>query len=91
MVVAANLLAMFIQALSAKLGLVTGQSLPELIRDHAPRRWVLASWLCAELVAMSTDLAEVLGAALGLQLLTGMALLPGTLLCGAATFAVLIL
>jgi manganese transport protein len=90
-VVAANLLAMLIQTLSAKLGLVTGQSLPELIRDRAPQRWVVISWLCAEVVAMATDLAEVLGAALGLQLLTGIALLPATLICGAATFIVLIL
>lgn len=90
-VVAANLIAMVVQSLSAKLGLVTGSSLPELIRDRARRPTVVLAWLCAELVAMATDLAELLGAALGLQLLTGLALLPATLASGAATFAVLAL
>jgi manganese transport protein len=90
-VVAANLVAMVVQSLSAKLGLVTGASLPELIRDRASQPLVVTAWLGAELVAMATDLAELLGAALGLQLLTGIALLPGTVLCGIATFAFLVL
>ncbi len=90
-VVVANLVAMVVQALAAKLGLVTGSSLPELIRDHAPQPIVIAAWLGAETVAMATDLAELLGAALGLQLLTGISLLPGTLVCGAATCVVLLL
>jgi manganese transport protein len=90
-VVAANGVAMVVQTLSAKLGLVSGASLPELIRDRAGQRVVVAAWLVAEGVALATDLAELLGAALGLQLLTGLALLPGTLVVAAATFAVLVL
>src|SRR3954447_15463997 len=68
-IVAANLMAVIVQYLSSKLRLVTGHSLPELCRDRYPRsvRWFL--WLQAEFVAMATDLAEFVGAAIALQLL----------------------
>ena len=70
-VVAANLSAMVIQTQSAKLGLVSGRSLPEHIRDGAPHAVVIVAWIGAEIVAMATDLAELLGAGLGLSLLNG--------------------
>ncbi|HET8529196.1 MAG TPA: Nramp family divalent metal transporter [Gaiellaceae bacterium] len=88
-VVAANVAAMVIQTQSAKLGLVTGRNLPEHIRDRAPRRLVLAAWLGAEVVAMATDLAELLGAGLGLKLLTGLALFPATVVAAAGTVLLL--
>ena len=70
-VVASNLMAMLVQALSAKLGIASGLSLPEAIRQEAPGplTWVL--WVLAEVVAIATDLAEFLGAAVGLYLLFG--------------------
>ena len=75
-VLAANLMAMLIQYLSAKLGIVTDRNLPELFREHYPRRSTWAMWLQAEVMAMATDVAEFLGAALGLNLLFGVPLLP---------------
>ena len=90
-VLAANIAAMVIQVQSAKLGLVTGRNLPEHIRDRAPRRLVVTAWLGAEVVAMATDLAELLGAGLGLKLLTGIPLFPATILAGAGTVVVLAL
>src|SRR5664280_226111 len=90
-VVVANIAAMVIQLQSAKLGLVTGRNLPEHIRDRAPRRLVFAAWLGAEVVAMATDLAELLGAGLGLKLLTGIPLFPATIIAGAGTVVVLAL
>lgn len=88
-VLAANLMAMLVQALSAKLGIATGRSLPEVCRDRLPRRVVVALWLQAEAVAMATDLAEFTGAALGLHLVFGLAMWSSALLAGLATFAVL--
>jgi manganese transport protein len=88
-VVAANLMAMLIQTLSAKLGIATGRNLPEMIRDTFPQWIVIALWLLAEVVAMATDLAEFLGAALGFNLLFGMALFPAGLLTGVVTFLIL--
>ncbi len=88
-VVAANLIAMLFQALSAKLGIVTGHNLAELSRDHFPRPVVLGMWAASEVAAMATDLAEFLGGALGLSLLTGMPLLAGMAVTGVATYAVL--
>ncbi|MGZ4400408.1 MAG: Nramp family divalent metal transporter [Gaiellaceae bacterium] len=90
-VVAANVAAMVIQTQSAKLGLVTGRNLPEHIRERAPARLVVPAWLGAEVIAMSTDLAELLGAGLGLKLLTGIPLFPATILAGAGTVVVLAL
>src|SRR5438270_3004741 len=70
-IVAANLMAMLIQTLSAKLGIATGRNLAEVCRDRYPPRVAFALWLLAEAIAMATDLAEFLGAALGLHLLLG--------------------
>ena len=64
-VLAANLMAMLIQYLSAKLGIVTDRNLPELCRDHYPRPVAWGLWIQAEAMAMATDIAEFLGAALG--------------------------
>src|SRR5437879_5457494 len=66
-IVAANLMAMLIQTLSAKLGIATGRNLPEVCREQFSRRTSFALWIQAELIAMATDLAEFLGAALGFQ------------------------
>lgn len=90
-VVAANLAAMLVQTLTAKLGLATGHSLPELSREHLPRPLNQVMWVQAELVAMATDLAEVIGGAVALQLLFDIPLLPGGLIVAAAAFAVLAL
>jgi manganese transport protein len=90
-VVASNLMAMLIQTLSAKLGIATGRNLAEVCRDQFSRPVVLCLWLVSELAAMATDVAEVLGAALGIHLLFGVPLLPAGLLAGVATFALLAL
>ncbi|MGC8507908.1 MAG: Nramp family divalent metal transporter [Thiomonas sp.] len=68
----ANLAAILVQGLSAKLGIATGRNLPELIRARFPRKLVWFYWVQAEIVAMMTDLAEFLGAALALHLLFGL-------------------
>jgi manganese transport protein len=88
-VLLANLMAMLIQYLSAKLGIVTGRNLPELCRDRFSRGTSVALWLQAEVMAMSTDIAEFLGAALGLNLLFGVPLLPAGLMTGVIAFGVL--
>jgi manganese transport protein len=88
-IVLSNLMAMLIQATSAKLGIATGKNLAEQCRAHFPRPVVLAMWVIAELVAIATDLAEFLGAALGLNLLFGMPLLTAGILTAIATFLIL--
>jgi manganese transport protein len=88
-VLAANLMAMVVQYLSAKLGIVTGRALPELVRDRLPRPATWAMWIQGEVVAMATDVAEFIGAALGLNLLFGVPMLPAGLMTGLITFAVL--
>jgi manganese transport protein len=88
-VLAANLMAMLIQAMSAKLGIATGSSLPEVCRDRFPFPVVVALWLQAEAIAMATDLAEFVGAALGLNLVFGLPLFLSGLLTGALAFAIL--
>ena len=88
-VLTANLFAMLVQALSAKLGIATGQSLPEVCRSRLPRRFVVFLWLQAEAVAMATDLAEFTGAALGLHLVFGLSMWVSAALTAVATFAVL--
>ena len=88
-VLAANVAAMVVQIQSAKLGLVSGRNLPEQIRDRAPGRVVVAAWLGAEVVAMATDLAELLGAGLGLGLLTGLPLFPATAIAAGGTVLLL--
>ena len=88
-IVASNLMAMLIQALSAKLGIATGHNLAEHCRRQFPRPVVLSMWVLMELVAMATDLAEFLGAALGFQLLFGMPLWIAGLLTAVVTFLIL--
>ena len=88
-VLAANLMAMVVQYLSAKLGIVTGRSLPELVRDRLPRPATWGMWVQGEVMAMATDVAEFIGAALGLNLLFGVPMLPAGLITGLITFAVL--
>jgi manganese transport protein len=88
-VLVANLMAMLVQAMSAKLGIATGRSLPENCREHFPRRVVVLLWLQAEAIAMATDLAEFVGAAVGLNLIFGLPLWLSALATGAASFAIL--
>jgi manganese transport protein len=88
-IVASNVMAMLIQTLSAKLGIATGRNLAEVCRDRFSRRVSLSLWVQAELIAIATDLAEFLGAALGMHLLFGIALFPAALLTAVAAFAIL--
>lgn len=88
-IVASNLMAMLIQSLSAKLGIATGYNLAEQCRNHFPRTLVWVMWFLMELVAMATDLAEFLGAALGLNLLFGIPLWVAGILTGMITFLIL--
>src|SRR6476659_214772 len=90
-IVASNLMAMLIQTLSAKLGIATGQNLPEVCRERFSRRTSIGLWIQAEAIAMATDLAEFLGAAIGFHLLFGFGLFPSAVLTGAAAFAILAL
>ena len=90
-VVLANAVAMLFQALSAKLGIVTGQSLAQLCRTHFPRPLVYAMWIASEVAAMATDLAESLGAAIGLSLLFGLPLLTGLVITFTATYVMLLM
>ncbi len=88
-IVAANVLAGLVQYLSAKLGLVTGRSLPEAIGKRMSRPMRLAFWAQAELVAMATDIAEIVGGAIALQVLFGLPLLLGGLITGAVSLLLL--
>lgn len=88
-IVASNLMAMLIQTLSAKLGIVTGMNLAEHCRRAFPKPVVIGMWILMELVAMATDLAEFLGAALGFNLLLGVPLFAGAVLTAFATFLIL--
>ena len=88
---AANLMAMLIQNLSAKVGIATGSNLPELCREHFPRPVTWGLWVQAELIAMATDLAEFIGAAIALNLLFGIPLLPAGLITAVVAFAILAL
>src|SRR5881397_1025419 len=88
-IVAANLMAMLIQTLSAKLGIATGRNLPEICRERFSRRASVGLWVQAEVIAMATDLAEFLGAALGIKLLLGIALFPAAVITGVITFLIL--
>jgi manganese transport protein len=90
-VLAANLIAMLVQTQSAKLGIATGKNLPELCRESFSRPTSIGLWIQAEIVAMSTDVAEVVGAALGLNLLFGIPLFPAALIAGAGAFTILAL
>ncbi len=88
-VLLANLIAMLFQALSAKLGIVTGRNLAEMCREQFPRPVVWAMWVISEIAAMATDLAEFLGGAIGLSLLFGMPLLAGMAITGLLTYGIL--
>ncbi|MDT5052259.1 MAG: manganese transport protein [Mycobacterium sp.] len=88
-IIVANAMAGLVQYLSAKLGLVTGRSLPEAVADHTRTRTRIAYWLQAELVAMATDLAEVVGGAIALHLLFDLPLLVGGVITGAVSILLL--
>jgi manganese transport protein len=88
-ILAANAMAMLIQYLSAKIGIATGRNLPELCREHFPRPVTIGLWIQAELIAMATDLAEFVGAAIALNLLFDVPLFAAGLITGVVAFAVL--
>jgi manganese transport protein len=88
-ILASNLMAMLIQSMSAKLGIATGMNLPEVCRERFPRKVSVGLWIQAELIAMATDLAEFLGAALGLNLLFGIPLFPAGVITGVFSFLIL--
>src|ERR1700688_1961181 len=88
-VLAASLVAMLFQAMSAKLGIVTRRNLAELCREQLPRPLVIGMWIASEIAAMATDIAEFLGGALGISLLFHVSLLCGLTVTGVATFAIL--
>jgi manganese transport protein len=90
-ILAANLMAMLIQAMSAKLGIATGMNLPEVCRSRFPRPVSIGLWIQAEAIAMATDLAEFLGAALGLNLIFGIPLFVAGLITGVVAFGILAL
>lgn len=89
-VLVANLIAMLFQALSAKLGIVTGRNLAEMCGDHFPRPLVWAMWVVSEIAAMATDLAEFLGGAIGLALLFNMPLIAGMVVTAIVTYGILL-
>lgn len=89
-IVLANVMAGLVQYLSAKLGLVTGRSLPEAVRDHTRTPTRVGYWIQAELVAIATDLAEVVGGAIALRLLFGLPLLLGGVITGAVSLLLLV-
>jgi manganese transport protein len=88
-VLLANIVAMLFQALSAKLGIVTGRNLAELCREHFPQPVVWALWIVSEVAAMATDLAEFLGGAVGLSLLLHIPLIAGMAITAVLTYAIL--
>jgi manganese transport protein len=88
-ILAANIMAMIIQSMSAKLGIATGRNLPEVCRERFSRRTSFALWIQAEAIAMATDLAEFIGAALGFHLLFGTPLFLAGLVTGVIAFAIL--
>jgi len=88
-VLLANLIAMLFQALSAKLGIVTGRNLAEMCREQFPRPVAIAMWIVSEIAAMATDLAEFLGGAIGLSLLLGLPLLLGMVVTAFIVYGVL--
>jgi manganese transport protein len=90
-IVASNLMAMLIQSLSAKLGIATGMNLAETCREQFPRNVTWGMWILAECVAMATDLAEFLGAAIGFNLLFNIPLFPAAILTAITTFLILAL
>ena len=89
-VLVANMIAMLFQALSAKLGIVTGRNLAEMCRERYPRPVVWVMWVVSELAAMATDLAEFLGGAIGLSLLAGIPLVWGMVITAIVTYGILL-
>ena len=88
-VMAANLIAMLFQAMSAKLGIVTGRSLAQLCREQFSARVSIGMWIASEIAAMATDVAEFLGGALGISLLLHVSLFYGLVATGVITLAIL--
>src|SRR5829696_8925907 len=88
-ILTSNLMAMLIQSMSAKLGIATGKNLPEVCRERFPRFVTLGLWVQAEVIAMATDLAEFIGAALALNLLFGIPLFPAGLMTAVGAFTIL--
>jgi manganese transport protein len=90
-ILTANLMGMVIQSMSAKLGIATGMNLPEVCRERFPRTASVLLWIQAEIIAMATDLAEFIGAAIGLNILFDIPLFPAALITSVAAFAILAL
>lgn len=88
-IVVSNLMAVLIQSLSAKLGIATGRNLPEVARDNFSKKTSIMLWIQAEIVIIATDLAEFIGAALGLYLVFKIPMLPAALITAVAAFAIL--
>jgi len=88
-VLLSSLVAMLFQAMSAKLGIVTGRNLAEICRDEFPRPLVIIMWIASEIAAIATDLAEFMGGAIGISLLFDLAIGWGLLITGIVTFAIL--
>lgn len=88
-IAASNLMAVLIQSLSAKLGIATGKNLPEIAHDHLPKGASIFLWIQSEIVIIATDLAEFIGAALGLYLLFGIPMLPAAIITVIGSFAIL--
>ncbi|MDI7742691.1 Nramp family divalent metal transporter [Lysinibacillus fusiformis] len=88
-ILASNLMAVLIQSMSAKLGIATGRNLPEISRDHFSKKTSVFLWIQAELVIMATDLAEFIGAALGLYLIFNIPMIAAALIAAVGSFAIL--
>lgn len=88
-VLLSNLMAILIQMMSAKLGIATGMNLPEVARERFPRWVSVGLWIQGELVVMATDLAEFIGAALGLHLLFGLPMMTSAIVAAILSFAIL--
>lgn len=90
-IVLANLMAMLLQNMSAKLGIATGQNLPEVCRQYLPKWLTMIMWIVSELAAMATDLAEFLGATLALNLLAGIPMFYAVIITGIVTYFILLM
>lgn len=90
-ILVSNIMAMLIQAMSAKLGIATGMNLPEVSRQHFPKAVSYGLWIQGELVIMATDLAEFIGAALGIYLLFDIPMLPSAIIAAIGSFTILAL
>ena len=86
---ASNLMAVLIQSLSAKLGIATGKNLPEMCREKFSKKTSIFLWIQAEIVIMATDLAEFIGAALGIYLLFDLPMITSAIIAALGSFAIL--